>query len=151
MTNEAKVRLLEVVSVLAIIGSAMAMAVPKSGELKRRDTASQVSADVEVVRAAVYAFYSDSAYFPVKVTGERVPENLVAYLPRGFSGTRPYGSLEYRNWPVRMGEGGAEAPNVVGVTVTVRDPRIGATLVASSPRTAKFAVGDKYTFIFFGS
>lgn len=153
MTEDRVFRWIEVVSVLAIIGSVIALAVPKSGEIERARTGQQLLADVEVVRKAVYRFYSDSAYFPVQVAGRQAPEGLTAYLPRGFSLRTPYGSLDYRNWPMTIRDTTAaiSASNVVGVTVTVHDPRIGAAAAARARDVAKFAVGNRHTFLFFGS
>lgn len=144
-------RWIEVVSVLVIIGTVVALSVPKSGEIQRARTAQQLLADVEIVRKAVYRFYSDSAYFPVQVPGLQSPPGLLPYLPRGFSFRQPYGSFDYRNWPIAVRDSSAGAPNVVGVTVTVYDPRIGAAASARAIDAAKFALGDKYTFLFFGS
>jgi hypothetical protein len=104
------------------------------------------------MRKAVYRFYSDSAYFPVQVPGQQVPDGLQPYLPRGFALTRPYGSLDYRNWPMVVPDTTVtRAPNVVGVTVTVTDPRVGSAAVARAGDASRFAIGNKYTFLFFGT
>lgn len=144
-------RALEALAILAIVGSLSAMSVPKYADLKRRDTASRVVADVEVVRSGVYGFYSDSAYFPEESPIGLIPEGLEAYLPAQFSFNRSYGTIEYRNWPIGTADTGVDASNVIGVTVTTRDPRIGATAAALARGTAQFTVGNKYTFLFFGS
>jgi type II secretory pathway pseudopilin PulG len=149
--TEGKVRLIEVLSVLTIIGVITVIAVPKYADLQRRDTAQRVLDDIEILREAVYGFYSDSAYFPPESTNELPPESLTPYLPRGFSFTRPYGTIQYKNWPVAVRYQGTGASNVVGATVTTRDPRIGATAGALAPGAPQFTVGDKQTFLFFGS
>lgn len=154
MSPQAEQRLfrwIEIVSVLVIVGTVVVLSVPKSGEVQRARTAQQLLTDVETVRKAVYRFYSDSAYFPVQVPGQQAPPGLRLYLPRGFSLRQPYGSFDYRNWPVALRDSTAGAPNIVGVTVTVSDPRIGAAASARAIGAAKFALGDKYTFLFFGS
>jgi hypothetical protein len=99
MTNQVKVRLLEIASVLAIVGSVAAVAVPKLGDLERRKAAAAVLADLEVLREAVYRFHSDSGYFAAEATGELIPESLASYLPAGFTSRRPYGVIAYKNWP----------------------------------------------------
>lgn len=163
MSGDARVKVLEALAVLTIIASAAAIAVPKFGDLERRDVASQVLADVEVMRGAVYAFYSDSAYFPEESSTGSIPENLVAYLPSGFSGRRSYGTIQYKNWPMGVvtdtsaqvntsaAPEAIAASNVIGATVITRDPRVGATAAAIAPATPRFVVGDKLTFILFGS
>jgi hypothetical protein len=160
MSDQAKaiVRLLEVLSILIIIASAAIIAVPKYADLRRRDLAARVLADVDVVRAAVYAFYSDSAYFPAESPTEIIPDPLVLYLPRGFSAVRSYGTLAYKNWPVKAPQQDTAAARrdtaatrVIGAIVTTRDPRVGATAAALSPTVAHFSMGNKFTFVFFGS
>jgi hypothetical protein len=149
--TKAIVRLLEALSILVIIASVAVIGVPKYADLKRRDQAARVIADVDVIRAAVYAFYSDSAYFPAESPTEVIPDPLVPYLPRGFSAVRSYGTLAYKNWPVKAAQQDTAASKVIGATVTTRDPRVGATAAALFPTLARFSVGNKFTFVFFGS
>lgn len=150
--NEQKVfRWIEIVSIIVIVAGVAAMSVPKRGEISRSGDAERLLADVEVVREAVYRFYSDSAYFPAQVPGTQVPGGIVPYLPPGFSFRRPYGTLDYRNWPMAVRDTSAGASNVVGVTVTVNDPRIGAAAKARADDVARFVLGNKFTFVFFGS
>lgn len=153
MKEDRWMTIIEVVSVLVIIAVVVALALPKSREVQRAQTAQQLLDDVEVVRKAVYRFYSDSAYFPVQSPGRQAPDGLVPYLPRGFALRRPYGSFDYRNWPMTLRDSSsvARATNVVGVTVTVHDPRIGAAALARAQESSRFVIGNKYTFLFFGS
>lgn len=152
MSDDRRMRTwIERISLVVIVLSISALAVPKYLSLERERVATRMLADVEVLRGAVYRFYSDSAYFPPVSPGDPAPENLIAYLPPTFSFTPPYGTLEFRNWPMRD-TALVQAPNVVGVTVTVHDPRVGATASRQAPpRTAKFVVGNRYTFLFFGA
>jgi len=152
MNDDRWMKWLEIVSVIVIIGTVAALAVPKSGEAQRARAAQQLLGDVESVRKAVFRFYSDSAYFPAQVTGQPVPEALRPYLPPGFAIHRPYGSFDYRQWPMAtLDTTVTRAPNVVGVTVTVNDPRIGAAAAARVQGLSRFTIGNRYTFIFFGS
>ncbi len=194
MSDDRRIRTwVERLSIVAIVGCSAALAVPKYASLQRERVAAQMLADLGVLRTAVYAFYSDSAYFPEPAPGARAPEALIAYLPPSFSFTRPYGEIEYRNWAIRgdtarragsadsttsadsaatadsaaiaPGPGsvttptgatsaaaGMPAANVIGATVTVHDERIGAMASArAQPRDARFVVGNKYTFLFFGT
>src|SRR5690349_4559035 len=99
MTGKQRLAIMEAISWLAIVACIVAIALPKREEMKRMDTARQIVDDIETVRQAVYAFYSDSAYFPAQ-TPDPMPEALVRYLPLTFPLAHPYGALEYRNWPV---------------------------------------------------
>ena len=149
MTGKAKLAIMETFAWLAIVGCVVAIAVPKRAEMQRMKTARQIVADIETVREAVYAFYSDSAYFPAQST-DPMPEPLVRYLPLTFPLTHPYGALEYRNWPVDSVYRDSSAANIVGVSVTTPDARVGAAAASRELRLAQFAVENKYTFIYFG-
>ena len=149
MTDKTRLAILETFGWLAIVASIVAIAIPKRAELQRMEEARRVIADVETVREAVFAFYSDSAYFPAQGTDE-IPEALMRYLPLTFPRTHSYGALEYRNWPVAKQYQDSAAANIVGVTVTTPDPRIGAAAASRQLRLAQFAVENKYTFIYFG-
>jgi hypothetical protein len=151
MTEKQAARLVEVVSLLLILGVGIAIAIPKYFEMQRAEEGARVLQDVEVVRRAVFAFYSDSAFFPAEEPGELAPLDLLPYLPPNFSFTRSYGTLLYRNWPTPVRDSTAGADQVVGLSVTVRDPRIGAQAEAQAQGTARFAVGNRFTFVFFGS
>lgn len=151
MSEARLLRLIEIVSVIVIVGTALAMSVPKYREVQRSGVAAALLLDVEVVRNAVYRFYSDSAYFPGQTGREPVPAGLVRYLPRGFSFRKDYGVMEYVNWPIPVRDSTAPAPNVIGLRVTVTDPRVGAAAEARAHEAARFAVGNRYTFLFFGS
>ena len=149
MTDKAKLAILETFGWLALVASIVAIAVPKRAEMRRMAEARRVIADIETVREAVFSFYSDSAYFPTQTT-EEIPEALMRYLPLTFPRTHSYGALEYRNWPVAKQYQDSSAANIVGVTVTTPDPRIGAAAASRQLRLAQFAVENKYTFIYFG-
>lgn len=149
MTGKQRLAIMEAISWIAIVACIVAIALPKRGEMKRMDTARQIVDDIETVRQAVYAFYSDSAYFPAQ-SPDPMPEALVRYLPLTFPLTHNYGALEYRNWPVAPAYQDSSAANIVGVTVTTADPRIGAAAASRTLRLAQFAVENRYTFIYFG-
>jgi hypothetical protein len=149
VSSKTTLAILETFGWLAIVGSIVAIAIPKRAEMQRMAEARRVIADIETVREAVFSFYSDSAYFPAQTT-EEIPEALMRYLPLTFPRTHSYGALEYRNWPVAKQYQDSSAANIVGVTVTTPDPRIGAAAASRQLRLAQFAVENKYTFIYFG-
>ena len=128
--------MIEAVSVLTIVGSGIAIAIPKADEIQSGRTATTVSADIATVQSAVLAFYSDSAYFPAEAAQGDIPVSLEPYLPANFSFRRAYGSLEYRNWPAR-------APFRGPVTDTLsRRDSVPADTVADTTRIAVAAPID---------
>lgn len=158
MNADARVRLLEAISVLVIVACLVAISIPKVFELRRQDSARRVLDDIETVRAAVYRFYSDSAFFPPEGPAGQISDGLAEYLPLGFQTVRPYGTIEYRNWPLRPPPPPAEgetptptASNVIGIAVTPRDARIAASASALAYEMPQFTLGGKYVFVLFGS
>lgn len=176
MTGRTKIVLLEIACVLAILGSIAVIAVPKLDDLRRRETAASVLTDLEGMRDAVFAFYSDSAYFPEESPTGPIPDGLRPYLPRGFASQRAYGTIAYKNWP------GGQRPtptldsltaasvpltpapaassehastvlstNIIGAVIVASEPKVVGTAAALSPRTARFVMGNRYTFLFFGT
>jgi type II secretory pathway pseudopilin PulG len=179
MTGRTKIMLLEIGCVLAILASVAVIAVPKLDDLKRRDMAAAVLTDLEGMRDAVFAFYSDSAYFPAESPAGPIPDGLRPYLPRGFASQRAYGTIAYRNWPggqrppppvdtlsavpppvdpvpapAAAANGRSTtvlSPNIVGAVIVASNPKVVGTAAALSPRTARFVMGNRYTFLFFGT
>jgi hypothetical protein len=152
VTEEQRLGLIEALAWICILVSVPAVAIPKYADVQRRDTAERVLNDVDVMRAAVFQFYSDSAYFPPD-SGGAIPESLAAYLPGSFSRAREYGSLGYRNWAILPppGADSTAKSNVVGVTVTTKDPKVALTAANLAPAMPRFTVESKPTFLFFGS
>lgn len=161
MNEESRSRLIETLSVLVILIGVVAIGIPKLADMRRRDAAQRMLADVEIVRQAVYRFYSDSAAFPREAPDGQFSDELAMYLPPTFNRTRPYGTIEYRNWPMRPPVKDttrrAEAPtkptasNVIALAIIPRDARIAAAAAAMAYATPQFTMGNKYYFILFGS
>jgi hypothetical protein len=149
VTPRTRQLIIEVGSVLVILLCVVAIAIPKSRELQRQATARQLLDDIDVVRGAVYQFYSDSAYFPAEMQDGSVPPGLARYLPADFSMRRPYATLQYKNWPLGTSRTSV-TPNIVGAIVTTPDPRIGETAASLVPAQPEFTVGDRFAFLFFG-
>jgi hypothetical protein len=140
----------EIVLTLTAIVSITALAISMTADRGRQAVASEVLADVDSVRAAVFRFYSDSAYFPAQAGFTVVPENLGGYLPPGFSFRRPYGTLDYRNWTLSSPYGETIASNVVAVSVVTADPKVGAAAIKRYGDSPKFSYGAARLFLIFG-
>jgi type II secretory pathway pseudopilin PulG len=162
MNAESRGRLVEVLSVLVILACVVAIGIPKWADLRRRDAAQRMLADVEVVRQAVYRFYSDSAAFPREGPGGQFSEELEFYLPATFNRTRPYGLIEYRNWPLRppadstgqvdtTGTDNPPASNVIAIAIVPNDARIAAAASSMAYAMPQFTMGNRFFFVLFGS
>lgn len=151
MTRRAGFAWYETLMVLAAIGSITALAVPMTKDAGRQAIAIHVLADVDSVRTAVYRFYSDSGYFPAQAGFTKVPEGLSAYLPRGFSFRRPYGTLDYKNWTLATPFTETMSSNVIGISVVAADPQVGAAAMALYGDNPKLVVGSQRVFLIFGA
>ena len=140
----------EVVLALTAIGSITALAIPMYEDHGRQAVASEVLADVDSIRAAVFRFYSDSGYFPAQTGYTNVPDNLTGYLPPAFGFRRRYGTLDYKNWVVTAPYSEVRTSNVIGISVVTRDPRVGAAAMARYRDNAKLSVGSNLIFLIFG-
>jgi type II secretory pathway pseudopilin PulG len=159
MSTESRGKLIETLSVLIIIVSIVAIGIPKWTDLQRREQAQRMLADVEIVRDAVYRFYSDSAVFPREAPGGQFAEELEFYLPATFTRSRPYGTIEYRNWPLTAPMAPADstvtdkpkASNVIAIAIIPRDAKIAAAASAIAYTVPQFTMGNKFFFVLFGS
>ena len=164
MNPEARRRLIETASIFVIVICLVAMAIPMSIDYRRRDAAQRMLADVELVRQAVYRFYSDSAAFPPEAPDGQFSDQLAAYLPPTFNRSRPYGTIEYRNWQLRPPVDSTQladstvtlkpeppASNVVALAIIPRDPKIAAAASALAYEMPQFTMAGKFFFVLFGS
>jgi type II secretory pathway pseudopilin PulG len=134
---------------MTIVGILATMAVPKYIDLKRRANTTKVIGDIETVRVAVMSFFADSSYFPEETGPGVVPKNLQKYLPIGFQFSRPQWTLDYENWDV-----GAQdfsiGNQLIGVSVTTRDPELGETTSRMLGNAPQFTAGNSVTFLIAG-
>lgn len=163
MTPEARAKLIETTSAIVIVVCGIALAIPMWIAMQRRDDAQRILNDVELVREAVYRFYSDSAAFPPEAPGGQFSDELAFYLPPTFNRTRPYGTIEYRNWVLRppvtdttqvvadTTASAPPAPNVIALAIVPRDPKIAAAASALAYAMPQFTMGNKFFFVLFGS
>jgi prepilin-type N-terminal cleavage/methylation domain-containing protein len=142
--------LIELVSAMAIIGAVTAMAIPKLDDLERRTTASEILQDVDIVKNGTYRFYSDSGYFPRETASGTIPDNLSQYLPPRFSFSRKGRTIDFQNWNSRTPSIYVKTGIQIGVSITMTDPKLGATVMDMYGNNPKFMVGSRYTFLIVG-
>lgn len=140
----------ELLLTVAILGSAATMAVPMRGDLRRREVAAQILADVESLRSGIFRFYSDSGYFPKEAPAGEVPETLSQYLPPRYSFRRTGWTIDYQVWTSKTPSVHVKTGKQIGATVTIPDPKLGATAFEMYGNNPKFMIGSKYTFMLVG-
>jgi prepilin-type N-terminal cleavage/methylation domain-containing protein len=130
--------LIELLVVVLVISILAAIAQPRMSQVIVKARATDVIADLEVVRVAIYSYQATVDGWPAEAAQGVVPAGLEAYLPGNFSFVKDDYTIDYDNW------GGS--PYLVGVTLITSDAALGLTALdmLASP---KWTSGDKYTWV----
>jgi prepilin-type N-terminal cleavage/methylation domain-containing protein len=131
----------ELLVVVTIIGLLSSVAVPKYRAMKQRAQATNVLADMQVVRIAVMNYYADYNQFPIDAPAGTAPPNLEQYLPVGFDFKRDTWSMDYDI----VGGAGASGP-LVGVSASTLDDELGRIVMAMLGNHATIMINGRLTF-----
>lgn len=139
--------LIELMTVMAVIGLLAALGIPRYHEMKRRAFSAAVVSDFNTVRIASYNYFADHSTYPADGGAGAPPPALVPYLPAGFQFTTPNYDLDYDVWPSPLNP----AQLIVGVTVTSGDKEL-INLIARNIRAGGIGLVSEggYTYIFAG-
>lgn len=139
--------LIELMTVMAVIGLLAALSVPRYRDMKRRAYSASVAGDFNTVRVAAYNYFADNNTYPPDGAAGTPPAALVPYLPRNFEFTKPNYTLDYDVWP----SPGNPTQLVVGVTVTSDDQAL-INMIARNIKSGGIGlnVGNGYSYIFAG-
>ena len=139
--------LIELMTVVAIIGLLMAVGIPRYRDMKRRGYSTNAMSDNNTVRVAAFNYFEDNATDPPDGGSGSPPAGLVPYLPQGFSFSGQHYTLAYDVWPSPLNP----SQPVVAVTVTSSDQEL-VDLVARTLQAGGMGinVGNAYTYIFAG-
>jgi prepilin-type N-terminal cleavage/methylation domain-containing protein len=139
--------LIELMTVMAVIGLLAALGIPRYREMKRRAFAAAVVSDFNTVRVASYNYFADNSTYPPDGGAGSPPAAMVPYLPQGFEFTNANYTLDYDVWP----SPGNPTQLVVGITVTSGDQQL-VNMIAAKIQNGGLGlnVGNGYTYIFAG-
>ena len=139
--------LIELMTVMAVIGLLAALGIPRYREMKRRAYYANIASDFNTVRIAAYNYFADNATYPPDGSTGAIPPALVAYLPQNFTFDGPQYTLDYDVWPSPLNP----TQLIVGVTVTSGDQEL-VNLVSRNIQAGGMGinVGNGYTYIFAG-
>jgi prepilin-type N-terminal cleavage/methylation domain-containing protein len=141
--------IVELLTVMILIGVLASIAVFKYIDLRHRAQAAQAAGDLQAVRIAAYSAWYETGSWPGEVGPGTVPPGLVQYLPRNFSFNRPEYTLDWESF-VPPG-GGPSASMQVGVVITSSDPRLQRALQQQlGTRLPFIMVGGTLTFVIVG-
>lgn len=139
--------LIELMTVISVIGMLAAIGFPRYREMKRRAYFAAVLSDFNTVRIASYNYFADNATYPADGAAGSPPPALLPYLPQGFEFSTSSYTLDYDVWPSPLNP----TQLVVGVTVTAGDQQL-VNMIARNTRAGGlgFVNGTGYTYIVAG-
>ncbi len=140
--------LVELLVTVSIVGILAGLAIPNMRNMTFRARATNVAADLEVLRVATLSYNGDQHNWPAEVASGVVPPELVGFLPDGFSFAGTGYELDYENIAIPMGLPGD--PNVsllIGASVTAADSRLSNGIAELLGGTIVFSVGSTHTVV----
>jgi prepilin-type N-terminal cleavage/methylation domain-containing protein len=140
---------IELLVVIIVLGLLAALASLKYIDLKNRALTAQASADMEAIRLAAYGAWYETGTWPGEVGPGVVPAEMVTYLPKNFSFSRPEYTLD---WESFVPPGGGTSANIqVGVVISSTDSRMQLALMQTLGNKGPFFVtGSDLTFVIVG-
>jgi len=139
--------LIELMTVMAVIGLLAAIGIPRYRDMKRRAFAAAIASDFNTVRIAAYNYYADNSTYPPDGSAGAPPAVMIPYLPQNFTFDNGNYTLDYDVWPSPLNP----TQLIVGVTVTSGDQQL-VNMVARNIAAGGMGlnVGNGYTYIFAG-
>ncbi len=114
--------IIELLTVVAIIGILVNIAVPATLAVRRRAEAAQVIGDYNVIRNAAYDRYAQVGTYPANGSWGTAPSALVGSLPRGFTFRRGSITYRWRRWTLPNGlPGNPRLTVLLGLEVRTTD------------------------------
>lgn len=134
--------LVELLTVLIVLGILAGIALLKYIDLRNTARAAEVAGDFRTITVAAYNYQADHENWPPDGGPGAPPPVLLPYLPGGFSFAKPDYTLDFDN----LGVGGGA--HVIGVTVTSANADLMAKLIRNlGSRLPYFAAGGSLTYI----
>jgi hypothetical protein len=125
------------------------IAIPQTREILTRARATEIRATFSLVESAANRLSLENLPWPPDAEAGVVPPGLQHQLPEGFSFDRDRYQLDWENWILPEGMPGSPTVRaLIGISITTSDRSLGLALMDMIPLSAKFALGNTYTFIF---
>jgi len=139
--------LIELLMAVSIVGILAGLAIPNLRSMTWRARATEVAADLEVVRVATVQYNGDRFTWPAEVGSGTVPPELNGYLPEGFSFQGNGYELDYERFSPIVIPGDPGTTQLIAVAVTVEADELSNAVVELLGGSLVFSVGNKHTVI----
>jgi prepilin-type N-terminal cleavage/methylation domain-containing protein len=139
--------LIELITVVILLGILASIAMLRYIDLRNHALAAQLAQELRAVQVAAYNYYAEKESWPAETGPGAVPLGLGPLLPGQLASSFDRGDymLDYENF-------GAEGTDVViGVSVTTSDPKLFAKFVQYLGDQSPFFVsGSRLTYLIAG-
>jgi prepilin-type N-terminal cleavage/methylation domain-containing protein len=148
VTRRGGFTLVELVISMSIVGILAGLALPNLRTMIHRARATEVSADMEVVRVAALQFQAEMLSWPAEAASGMVPAGLEPFLPDGFVFSGDGYQLDYENWDFPSGfPGDPTTTKLIGVSVTADTDQLGNAVAELLGGSIVFSVGNTHTIV----
>jgi prepilin-type N-terminal cleavage/methylation domain-containing protein len=143
--------LIELLMAVTIVGLLAGMAIPNLRSMTWRARATEVAADLEVVRVATLSYNGDAFLWPAEVSTGTVPPELSAgsepYLPEGFSFQGNGYELDYDFLSPIVIPGEPGTNQLIAVAVEVETDELSNAVLQLLGGSVVFSLGRRHTVI----
>ncbi|MDX1645619.1 MAG: type II secretion system protein [Longimicrobiales bacterium] len=139
--------LIELLMAVSIVGILAGLAIPNLRSMTYRARATEVAADLEVVRVATQQFNADGFTWPAEVSTGVVPPELEEYLPANFSFQGNGYELDYERFESVVLPGDPSTNQLIAVAVTADTDELSNAIVELLGGSLIFSSGRKHTIV----
>ena len=135
--------LIEILTVLAVLGVLSSLAILKYIDLSRTAFAAKITGEFVTVRLAAYNYEADHReQWPSETGPGVVPPEMAPYLPSGFTFVRGTYDLDWDNRSPSL------VPYQLAISITTTDPALLHALIQSlGTRAPYYFNGNKLTYV----
>lgn len=148
MTRRGGFTLIELMTVMIVIGILAGLAVLRYADLRNHAIVASIVSDLENVRLGAYNYWADRDSFPPDAGAGQMPAGLDRYMGSSFQFAKPKYTLDWENF---QGGSGGTGGMQVGIVVTSSDSKL-MNLLASRAAGGLpyFVAGSSVAFIVVG-
>lgn len=140
--------LIELLVVVAIVGILAGLAIPNMRTVLMRARATEVAADLDVVRVAAVQYNAESLLWPSETSSGVIPPELVDFMPGGFSFQGNGYELDFERWDLPGGlPGDPTTRTLIGVSVTTDSDELSNAVAQFLGGSILFSVGNTHTVV----
>lgn len=139
--------LIELLLAVSIVGILAGLAIPNLRHMTYRARATEVAADLEVVRVATANYNAETFAWPAEVATGVIPPELVDYLPENFSFQGTGYELDYERFTSLSIPSDPTTTQLIAVAVTAERDELSNAIIELLGGSLIFSSGNKHTVV----